>query len=170
MGINTHIHLMPKKHPPSKFLTAALLTVVTSSVVVTVAMTNAEGDMSRMVISYSQTSASPYQQPNVPDAPHRNVSSTQRRDEVSKPAVSTVMLNRKIKQHSRTVASVYKRLRASEEKIEILKRTIATMSGDTTGLQDSLLRLQTSRDQLSNQFAKLNADLANMKLQLSGAR
>lgn len=161
---------MPKKQKPKKFVTAALLSVIASSVVVTSAMTNAEGDTSRTVVSYAGASANPYQQilpyqPGVYTPTGTSVQTTSS----SKAVFPKAVLLRKIKQLERKAKGVHRRLIATEEKIEILERTMQTATRDRADLQDSLTRLQKTQIQLSNQFAELNADIANFQLQLKDA-
>ncbi len=160
---------MPNKQKPKKFVTAALLSVIASSVVVTSAMTNAEGDTSRTVISYAGASANPYQ-PILPYQPGVYSPSTSVNTASSSKAVfPKAVLVRKIKQLERKAKGVHRRLIATEEKIEILERTMQTATRDRADLQDSLTRLQKTQIQLSNQFAELNADIANFQLQLKDA-
>lgn len=161
---------MPKKQQPKRIVTAALMSVVLSSVAVMSVMTNAEGD-ARTVVSYSGGSANPYQPLNYPAvpglyAPDPSIVTTTS----PKPVLSKAQLNRKIRQLNRTMTSVHKRLMLAEDKIEKLVRTIDTISGDTTALEDSLARLRKNRDQLENKLAKLNTDLASYMFQLQGGR
>lgn len=158
---------MTTKNKPSIYVSAALMFVVASSVAAMAALTNAEGGVYRSIVSYSNTSAYPYQPLNTPYMPtSRAVYEKSATVPVDiKPVLSPSVFNRKTKLLDRKITSVHKRLMIAEDKIEVLEQTIATMSGDTTGLQDSLLRLQKSRDNLSNQLAKLNTDLSQLKLQ-----
>lgn len=162
---------MPKKQKPKKFATAALLSVVASSVVVTSAMTNAEGDTSRTIISYAGASANPYQ-PILPYQPGVYAPSGTSVNTVtsSKAVLPRAVLVRKIKQLERKAKGVHRRLMATEDKIEILERTMQTDQRDRADLQDSLTRLHTTQSQLSKQFAELNSDIANFTLQLKDAR
>lgn len=162
---------MPKKKKSGTFMTVALMSVVASSVAVTSAMTNAEGDTTRTVISYSGASANPYQpilpyQPGVyaPSGTSVNTVSS------SRAVLPKAVLVRKIKQLERKAKGVHRRLMATEGKIEILERTMQTATRDRTELQDSLTRLQKMQVQLSNQFAELNGDIADFTLQLKDAK
>lgn len=161
---------MPKRKPKHNVVTAALLSVIASSVAVTVAMTNAEGDQTRAVVSYYGTSAG-YQGVSYPYAP----GSYQPEGksvivDPPKPVLTKAQLNRKIKQLKRTITSVHKRLMVAEKKVETLERTIETSSGDTSELIASLARLRASRDVLENQLATLENDFANYSLQLKDAK
>ncbi len=143
------------------------MSVVASSVAVMAAITNAEGGVYRSIVSYANTSAHSYQPLNSPYTPAKHAVSEQsvHVPVAVKPVLSQSVYNRKAKQLDRTITNLHKRLMVTEDKIEMLERTIATMSGDTTGLQESLQRLQTTRDKQSNQLATLNTDLAELKLQ-----
>lgn len=157
---------MPKKKKQSSshgYISFTMMSVIASSVVVTAAMTNAEGEGTRAVVSYSGASANTYQ----PVLPYQPVSETSvRTSSPPKPVLSRALFNRKAKQLNRKITSVHKRLMAAEDKIEVLERMISTTSGDTSVLQESLVKLMTSRDQLETQLAKLNAAMAELKLQL----
>lgn len=162
---------MPRKQKPQKFVTGALLSVIASSVVVTSAMTNAETDTGRMVISYAGASANPYQpilpyQPGVytPSAPTMQTVSS------SRVVLPKAVLLRSIKQRERKAKTVHRRLMSTEDKIDTLERTMATMTRGSTDLQDSLTRLQKTQEQLSTQLAKLNAEIADFTLQLQDAK
>jgi len=162
---------MPKKKQPKRIVTAALMSVVLSSVAVMSVMTNAEGDTLATVVSYSGGSANPYQPLNYPTVPGLYAPDPASVTTASqKPVLSKGQLNRKIKRLNRTIKSVHKRLMLAEDKIEKLVRTIDTIAGDTTGLEESLARLRNNRDQLENKLAKFNTDLASYMLQLQGGR
>lgn len=152
-------------------MTAAFITVIASSVVIVAATLNAEGDETHAVVSYANASAGyqplhiPYQ-PNVyAPSPHSVTASSSPRTVLPK-----AVILRKIKQLSRTVKSVHRRLIAIEEKIDVLERTMATLPNKKVELQAVLTKLQKTRDLLSNQFAKLNGDIATLKLQLEDAK
>lgn len=161
---------MSKKHTPSRFLTVALLSVTSSSIVVMASMASAERDTSPSVVAYANTSANAYQpisdryQQRVPDERSVTVSSA--------PATmrSKAALNRAIKKLNRTIKSVHKRLMHAENSMDVLKRMIPTVSGDTQGLQASLVRLENTRDQLSDHLAALNSKLSELTMELQHAQ
>lgn len=151
--------------------TVGLLAVIMSLVAVMAVMTHAEGDTSRSLVSYAGASANPYQpilpyQPSAYTPSERSIQVSSSRARVLPKAV----LQRKIKQLARTITSVHKRLMMTEDKIDVLERTISTVSGNTSELTDSLVRLTASRLKLSNQLAKLESDRANLTLQLADAQ
>lgn len=150
---------MPKKKKQSVsqgFLTIAMMSVIASSVVVTAAMTSAQGDESRSIVSYAGTSANPY----------HPITSYERKQYVpttiasSKPKIAPAVLQRKIKQLERRIASVHKRIMAIEDKID----GIDLMTSDPQ-VQKMLGKSAKSLEQLENRLAKLNTELAELKMQ-----
>jgi len=152
-------------------MTVALMSVIASSIVVTSAMTNAEGDATRTVVSYSGASANPYQQilpyqPGVHAPSRTSVHTTSS----SSAALPKAVLLRKIQKLERKAKGVHRRLMATEDTIDILQRTMQTVTRDSAELQDSLTRLQKTQVQLSHQLAELNGDIADFQLQLKDAK
>lgn len=161
---------MSKKHASSRFMTVALLSVASSSAVVMASMTSAERDASPSVVAYTNTSANAYQP--ISDRYQQRVPGERSVTVSSAPATtrSKAALNRAIKKLNRTIKSVHKRLMHTEDSMDVLKRMISTVSGDTQGLQASLVRLENTRDQLSDHLADLNTDRAELTRQLQDTR